>query len=284
MPAATDVDHGEDGVDAADHQHARHRPGEDRGCGREGVDHQVGHRRARHDVVRCPAKRAGDAADDRAERRAGVGVETAMAGHAAADLGEAEPDQPHQDRDEEVAEQGLRAEQAGHEPGQARDAGADDLVEREEGQAADADHAPKGRRGGGAPLPGSVPCAPCGCPVAAPAAPALACKGRITAKPDGPEWAPARKASTAQARAARAARSFAFCATRAAMRAGPLLWKSSASFAPIGEPMPVHASGPARARYWPLSPWVMSLKARWFSQRISLIQPSFRPKDAKSPA
>ena len=33
-----------------------------------------------------------------------------------------------------------------------------------------------------------------------------------------------------------------------------------ASFVPMGEPIPVHGSGPTAARKLPLSPWVMSLK------------------------
>jgi len=57
---------------------------------------------------------------------------------------------------------------------------------------------------------------------------------------------------------------------------------SAAILVPMGEPIPLHASGPGAASYIPLLPCVMSLKALWFCQSFGVTKPSLVPKLARA--
>ena len=88
----------------------------------DSVNQQVCDGRIRYDRVGDPEERAGDAADDRAERLGRVAVEPARAGDAAPHFREAEPDEGDEHGADQVREHGGGAEHRGRNTGESEDA------------------------------------------------------------------------------------------------------------------------------------------------------------------
>ena len=98
--------------------------------------HRRGGERAEH-----PQQHAGEESGVGPERRADVGVRPAGQRHAAAGIGDAQHDQPHRDRADQVGDRRRGAERAGDVGRQAEDAAADRDVDDAGGQAERADGA-----------------------------------------------------------------------------------------------------------------------------------------------